>query len=328
MGANASEITNDENPFGNTFDKPVLSEETVSRDYAKSGSPIKATETEEPQPVIDRVSFDLSKFDEMAKAKQVAILDEDDEDDEDVEISQTDHNADLDKDEVALNKKVQAKIAKSQSKNIVGMYIMLLRAAWKWVGKVDEQKLNVMHSKGQIDINLMIASHPLIYHIKKHNSDIDEWEIDEDQEEAIVEALEIYMISKNIQTSPGMNLAMAMGVPLVEMIGRAISQKRDMKALIDSVAQIHKGNIQNRQIQVAEVSKNNLLQQQLEEVRSRNEELMNQSVQTPAPIVKAKESSKTPSSETNGRTVKKNQKTVASPVKSKKAAVQVEPKEA
>jgi hypothetical protein len=228
------EVIDGQHPFGKItdFSKSILEEETVDREYAKTGSPIQSTEKKDSE--IERVDFDYSQFNQINHSET-----EEDEDVEEMEQSQTDFNGDLDPEEVKLNKKVQAKIAKSQSKNIVGFYVMLLRACWKWLGKTDENKLQVMHIRNEIDINKIINNHPLIYHIKQMNNEVDEWEMDEDQIEAIEEALEIFMISKNIQTSPGVNLAIAMGVPAIEMIGRALNQKRQMKNLISAVSELH-----------------------------------------------------------------------------------------
>lgn len=321
-----NEINDDDKPFGNSFAKPLLEEETVSREYARTGSPIKTDSKEVEQPVIDRVEFNFDQFEQLAEtqaaAAQAAAEDEDEEDAS--EISQTEHNDGLDPSEVALNKKVQAKIAKSQSKNIVGMYVMLLRAIWKWIGKVDEQKLTMMHAKRQIDINAIIQNHPLIYHIKQMNEDVDSWEIDEDQEEAIEEALEIYMVSKNIQTSPGMNLAMAMGVPAVEMIGRALSHKKSIKTLISSVQEMQKQamkrestsfNSQNNQIKD--------LQDQLEQEResNRNKQLME------TIVTEKSEKVAPPKTPTGGRNVRKNERSKEITVKSNKPAVSIEKKE-
>jgi hypothetical protein len=260
----------DKHPFGK-FTKPILAENTPNRGYATTGSPIQEEEAQAEKETIERVEFDYdSAFETMHNKEE-----DDDDDDDSGEVTQTQHNAGLDDDEVKLNKKVQAKIAKSQSQNIVGFYVMILRACWRWLGKYDEQKLNVMHIRGEIDIHKTINNHPLIYHIKQLNAEVDEWEIDEDQQEAIQEALEIYMISKNIQTSPGMNLAMAMGVPAIEMLGRAIGQKRQINNLIASVSEMHQAEKKKQTIlQRNAEAEQNSLRMQLEQEQARNKELM------------------------------------------------------
>lgn len=319
-----NQIINDKEPFGNSFAKPLLEEETVAREYALTGSPIKSETPEVPKKVIERVEFNFDQFDQLEDSKNIEEEEDDEEEFDNSEASQTEHNDGLDPAEVALNKKVQAKIAKSQSKNIVGMYVMLLRACWKWLGKVDEQKLTMMHAKRQIDINAIIQDHPLIYHIKQMNSEVDDWEIDEDQEEAIVEALEIYMVSKNIQTSPGMNLAMAMGVPAVEMIGRAMSHKKSIKTLISSVQEMQKQSM--KQQSIANQTQNNQireLQAQLDREResNRNKQLMENIEPEQAPKEPAIRKAATTS-----RQVKKNEKSKPIVVKANKPAVSIEVK--
>lgn len=310
----------DLNPFGNNFEKKILSEDTPDREYAQTGSPIKIEKETVP---IERVEFDYSKFDTIAQ--QTAMEDDYEEEEEDLtsEKSQTQHNRELeDPDEIALNKKVQAKIAKSQAKNVVGVYVMLLRAAWKWLGKYSEDKLTAMHIRGEIDMNFVIQQHPLIQHIKQLNSEVDEWDLDEDQVEVIEEAMEIYMVSKNIQTSPGMNLGLAMTVPAIEMLGRAFAQKRRVKSLISSVAEIHQNQVaQSKRKTEIEQNRINQLTSELEESRLKNEELMNASanlVEKPKPSKEAL----TPSSTSKETPTKRiTQKSIPStkkpPVKSK-----------
>lgn len=310
----------DETPFGKTFNRSILEDETVQigREYAKTGSPINESDSPEVEKTpIDRVEFDYSQFDKLSD--ESIEDDEDDEDDSFREKTMTEHNSELDSDEVTLNKKVQADIAKSQAKNIVGMYIMLLRACWKWIAKIDESKINMLHAKGQLDINTIISNHPLIYHIKNMNSEVDEWDIDEDQEDAIIDALKIYMVSKNIQTSPGMNLAMAMGVPAVEMIGRAISHKKSINTLINSVTEMHKSNNKKiAQLKQSENLQNQILQQQIDETSQRNAELMQ--------TIESQNASKKQEAPKSSRTVRKNSKSGQVAVKKNVPAIKVEPK--
>lgn len=271
----------DKNPFGGTFDRKPLQEDTPQRDYALSGSPVK---TEKPADTveIERVEFDYSQFDQQI---QSAAIDEEEDNNEigSGEQTQTQYNADLDDpDEVALNKKVQAKLAKSQAKNIAGIYLMILKAAWRWLGKYREDKLHIMHIRGEIDVNIIIRDHPFIETIRNMNAEVDEWELDSDSIEAIVDALEIYLVSQNIQTSPGMNLAMAMGVPAIEMLSKAWANKREIKSMVAAVSEMHLQNKkalkQQQGLQQSQQQKIIELEKTLEAERLRNEKLMNPSL--------------------------------------------------
>ncbi len=266
----------DKEPFG-SFNRKVLTEDTPGREYAITGSPIKTDPIQgEEKPTIDRVEFDFSQFENNIETSY--LEEEEDQGNAKGEQSQTDYNKELgDPDEVALNKKVQAKLAKGQAKNIAGIYVMILKAAWKWIGKYREDKLQIMHIRGEIDINIIIREHPFIQHIREMNNEVDEWELDGDAIEAIVDALEIYLISQNIQTSPGMNLAMAMGVPAIEMLAKAWGHKREMKSLVQAVSEMHQNNKTTARKQQIEISKANSLQEQLAEERAKNQELINAS---------------------------------------------------
>lgn len=266
----------DKEPFG-SFNRKVLTEDTPGREYAITGSPVKTDQIPgEEKPTIDRVEFDFSQFENNIETSN--LEEEEIEGNAKGELSQTEYNKELgDPDEVALNKKVQAKLAKGQAKNIAGIYVMILKAAWKWIGKYREDKLQIMHIRGEIDINIIIRDHPFIQHIREMNNEVDEWELDGDAIEAIVDALEIYLISQNIQNSPGMNLAMAMGVPAIEMLAKAWGHKREMKSLVQAVSEMHQNNKTTARKQQIEISKANSLQELLAEERAKNQELINAS---------------------------------------------------
>lgn len=226
----------------------LLDQNIKDRTYAKEGSSFSAPKVDEPK--IERVPFSMDDFN-----MDEAILEEErDEngrllDDED-ELTRTATEKELPDDEVALNKSVQRKIAKSQAKNITNFYLMFLMMAIRWICKTDENKIYIAEAQGKLSANQLIAGHPLITHIRNANEIVDELEVDEDAREAIEEAMEIYLTSMNIQTSPGANLAIAMGVPAVTMFMEGMKQKRNIKGLITAASNLHQESVVvNQQLQ-------------------------------------------------------------------------------
>lgn len=226
----------------------LLDQNIKDRSYAKEGSSFSATKIDEPK--IERVPLSMDDFN-MDEAELEEERDENgrllvDED----ELTRTATEKELPDDEVALNKSVQRKIAKSQAKNITNFYLMFLMMAIRWICKTDENKIYIAEAQGKLSANQLIAGHPLITHIRNANEIVDEIEVDEDAREAIEEAMEIYLTSMNIQTSPGANLAIAMGVPAVTMFMEGMKQKRNIKGLITAASNLHQESVVvNQQLQ-------------------------------------------------------------------------------
>lgn len=226
----------------------LLDQNIKDRSYAKEGSSFSATKIDEPK--IERVPFSMDDFnmdeDELEEERDEngRLLDDEDE------LTRTATEKELPDDEVALNKSVQRKIAKSQAKNITNFYLMFLMMAIRWICKTDENKIYIAEAQGKLSANQLIAGHPLITHIRNANEIVDELEVDEDAREAIEEAMEIYLTSMNIQTSPGANLAIAMGVPAVTMFMEGMKQKRNIKGLITAASNLHQESVVvNQQLQ-------------------------------------------------------------------------------
>lgn len=245
------------------FDTEILNENVIDREYAKSGGIGIAQNNEKTQ--VDRVQFDYSQINlNDIEEESDEVINEEGELIEGLEETQTMHNEGLSPEEVALNKKVQNKIAKSQSKNIINVYCFLLVQSIRWSCTINEEKLYASESRNEIDLSVMIGNLPLIQHIKNGNEAIRNIIVDEDSREAMQEALEIYMTSMNIQTSPGVNLAIALGTPAVTLFMDAFQQKRSMKTLIQASMETH----------ALAVKKNAALQNKLNEEADRNAQLM------------------------------------------------------
>lgn len=169
----------------------LLDQNIKDRSYAKEGSSFSSTKIDEPK--IERVPFSMDDFN-MDEAELEEERDENGRllDDED-ELTRTATEKELPDDEVALNKSVQRKIAKSQAKNITNFYLMFLMMAIRWICKTDENKIYIAEAQGKLSANQLIAGHPLITHIRNANEIVDELEVDEDAREAIEEAMEIYL---------------------------------------------------------------------------------------------------------------------------------------
>ena len=276
------------------FDQEILSNNVIDRDYAKTGNILgdnAPVETQKPQ--IERVNFDFSRLSNEEIEVEEEVIDEDGDLLENHTETQIEHNDGLDPEQVALNKKVQNKIAKSQSKNIINVYCFILIQSIRWSTTINEEKLYAAESRNEIDLSAVIGNLPLIQHIKNGNEAIRNIVVDEDSREAMQEALEIYMTSMNIQTSPGVNLAIAMGTPAITLFMDAFQQKRSMKTLISAQMETH----------ALAVKKNKALENQVSQEAARNAELMREleamrrqmelnSNQTPVP--KYKEPTKTP----------------------------------
>jgi hypothetical protein len=220
-----------------------LTEEMIHREYAETGSTVKGLDKKEVD--IDRVSYDPNDFNfedeteiEVRENKVAEGDDDDDEGFDDIPGDKSDKN-DLSPEEVALNKKIQNKLAKSQSKTITELYCFILLTAVKFTCKIDESKIYSREAAGQLSANRIIGNLPLIQHIKNSNAQIDELDIDDDTKEAIMEAMEIYLTSLNIQTSPGMNLLIAMGTPALTLFMQGFHMKREMNNLIKASVQNH-----------------------------------------------------------------------------------------
>jgi hypothetical protein len=212
----------------NYNDDQFLKNDVIERNYAKTGNITKQQEVE-PDKEIQRVGYDDSDF-EFTDEEEFQV-DENgravNNEDEDLEIDDNRSS-----EQISLDKKVQAKIAKSQSKTITDMYCFILLAAVKHFSKFDENKVLEMDARGELSASQVIAGLPLIQHIKNGNEYVKRLEIDEESRDSIQEALEIYMIAMNIKTSPGLNLAMAMATPAIGLFMEGMSQKKEMKNLV------------------------------------------------------------------------------------------------
>lgn len=212
-------------------DEHFMQEEVIHRDYATTGATSTDPDAEIVAP-LEQVGYNPEDFN-FDDAEEIEITDEghvkDDEEEQELESSK---NEGLSNEQILLNKKVQKKIAESQSKTITQMYCFILLAAVKFVCKVDEDKILTADARGELNANQLIANLPLIQHIKNGNTYVAALDIDDDAKESIREALEIYMTAMNIQTSPGMNLAIAMITPAITLFMDGLQHKKTMKNLI------------------------------------------------------------------------------------------------
>lgn len=219
-------------------DSSILQEEVIDRSYAQSGTPIKLDPANAPtEEVIERVDFDTSNFQDMVIAQEKESDDEDDAEPTSLK------NENLSDEEIKLNKSVQRKIAKSQSKNIVNIYCFLVLGAIKWYGVYDEDKAYKLAQSGDLSLTQKFADLSLIEHINNHNEHVRNLTIDEDFREAMQDALEIWMISKDIKTSPELNLAMAFLTPVIQLFMEASAQKRSIKKLVTLAMDTHQQSV-------------------------------------------------------------------------------------
>jgi len=236
-----------------TYNDPnFLTQDIIERDYAESGNLIgknpNALEVD-PANTIHSVEFDWDQHQVDTQEMQLEFDSHGRSTDAEEDVAVIDRDSNLSSEQISLNKTVQKKIAKSQSKNITNAYCFIVLACVKFFCTIDEGKVNIMEARGELDANKIIRDLPLIQHIRNGNEYVRRMEIDEDAREAIQEALEIFLQAKNIQTSPEVNLLIAMATPVFHLASDAYRQKSEMNSLIRYAKEMNQTIAQNNDLQ-------------------------------------------------------------------------------
>lgn len=134
-----------------------------------------------------------------------------------------------------LNPKTKRRVAEQTAETLLKGYSRLAPKPFKWLAKIDEEKIERMHFEGEIDINLEVSEGTTFDdYVKQTNEKVEElFEVDEDTLNEIREPLIEVLMEQKLELTPQQRLAMAVVSHLVQMFSIAISLRKQNNRILE-----------------------------------------------------------------------------------------------
>lgn len=134
-----------------------------------------------------------------------------------------------------LNPKTKRRVAEQTADTILKGYSRLAPKPFKWLAKIDEEKIEKMHFEGEIDITLEVSSGTTFEdYVRQTNEKVDELlEVDEDTLEEIREPLIEVLMEQKLELTPQQRLGMAVVSHLVQMFSVAMSLRKQNNRILE-----------------------------------------------------------------------------------------------
>lgn len=134
-----------------------------------------------------------------------------------------------------LNPKTKRRVAEQTAETLLKGYSRLAPKPFKWLAKIDVEKIERMHFEGEIDINLEVSEGTTFDdYVKENNEKVDEiFEVDEDTLNEIREPLIEVLLEQKLELTPQQRLGMAVVSHLFQMLSIAINLRKQNNRILE-----------------------------------------------------------------------------------------------
>lgn len=134
-----------------------------------------------------------------------------------------------------LNPNTKRKVAEQTANSLLKGYAKLAPQPFKWLAKINEQKIEKLAFEGEININLEVSEGTTFDdYMKQTNEQVDEiFEVDEDTLDEIREPLIEVLLEQKMELTPKQRLMMAVISHLFQMLTVAINLRRQNNRILE-----------------------------------------------------------------------------------------------
>lgn len=139
-----------------------------------------------------------------------------------------------------LNPNTKRRAAEQTAKAILSGYAKLAPQPFKWLAKIDEQKVEQMSFEGQIDINIEVSEGMTFDdYVKQTNEQVDEiFEVQEETLDEIREPLIEVLMEQEMELTPQQRLTMAVVSHLFQMLTVALKLRKQNNRILEYQKQL------------------------------------------------------------------------------------------
>jgi len=135
-----------------------------------------------------------------------------------------------------LNPNTRKKVAEQSADAILKGYAKIIPQPFKWLAKIDEQKVEKLALDGQIDITIEVSETGMTFDefMKQSNEQVDEvFEVDTDTLDEIREPLVEVLMEQELELTPQQRLAMAVVSHIAQMLMTALKLRKQNNRILE-----------------------------------------------------------------------------------------------
>lgn len=134
----------------------------------------------------------------------------------------------------SLNPSTKKKVAEQTANALLKGYAKIVPQPFKWLAKIDEEKVEQMAFEGQIDISLEVDEGTTFdEYMKQANSQVDEiFEVEQDTLDEIREPLIEVLMEQEMELTPQQRLGMAIFSHLIQMLTVALKLRKQNNRIL------------------------------------------------------------------------------------------------